>query len=212
MYIKEIIQTLFIVLFFHGCHQPYDGLYYKYYEKYLDGNIRSFDIIDDMLYVASEDEGIFIYQINKNEDNRIILDSLFWTDEVQIPVTLEIAKQSKSLIVLDDYNHTYIGKTYFFVEDSAAFLTGITCDDYQRKSTFIDHSDKPVELITPFRHKPTQNEVDTLAWDTSSLHRITFSEAAYDYNVYSGDCSDILYQYLNYEIEDIYYNNVLQMK
>ena len=113
-----------------------------------------------------------------NNNGKIILDSLSSSNVVDVPVSLDIASESRSLIVLDDYNHTYIGKLDFFATNSS--LTAVTCDDYQRKSTFIDYSDKPIELITPFRHKPTQNEVDSLAWDTSFLHRIKFSEEEYN--------------------------------
>ena len=90
------------------------------------------------------------------------------------------------LIVLDDYNYTYAGQVDFFADsdDFYDLNKAVSCDEYQRKSAFIDYSDKPIELITPFRHKPTQNEVDELAWNTSFLHRITFDEQVYDYNVY----------------------------
>ena len=207
MYINNLIMVLGIALFVVGCNQPNiagDSKGYIPYDKYLDGNVRSFDIINDSLFVASEDYGIVIYKII--EDNgHIYLDSLYATNVVGIPVTLDIAPNSRSLIVLDDFNHTYIGKLDFFGTNSS--LSGLTCDDYQRKSSFIDYVDKPIELITPFRHKPTQNEVDTLAWDTSFLHRIKFSELEYDYNIYYGNCDDTLFQYLNYEIEDVFYDN-----
>jgi len=203
MYIKKyIIMGLLSTLFFNSCNTPNKS---PIYQTYLDGNIRSFDIINDTLFVASEDYGIVVYRI-MNQDGKIYLDSLASSDIVSNPVTLDIAPQSRSLIVLDDYNHTYIGKLDFFGNNSSS-LSAITCDDYQRKSTFIDYSNKPIQLITPFRHKPTQNEVDTLAWDTSFLHKIEFAEQEYDYNVYYGDCSDTLYKYLNYEIEDVFYSN-----
>ena len=203
MYIKKTI-LIFFVLFFNACSEPKvfnDSTGYVAYTQYLDGNIRSFDIVNDSLFVASEDYGVIVYKI-MNEDGKIYLDSLTATNIVSRPVTLEIASKSRSLIVLDDYNHTYIGKL-----DKISSLSAVTCDDYQRKSAFIDYSDKPIELITPFRHKSTQNEVDTLAWNTSFLHRIKFSEDVYAFDVYAGDCSDTLYKYLNYEIEDVFYNN-----
>ena len=204
MYIINYIIMLMLIVLFNSCNQPEpinNATGYIPYTQYLDGNIRSFDIINDSLFVASEEYGVVLYRIM--EDNgRIYLDSLNSTNVVGNPVTLDIAPKSRSLIVLDDYNHTYIGKL-----DRISSLSGVTCDDYQRKSTFIDYSDKPIELITPFRHKPTQNEVDTLAWDTSFLHRISFAEATYDFGFYSGDCSDTLYKYINYQIEDVFYNN-----
>ena len=39
------------------------------------------------------------------------------------------------------------------------------------------------------------------------MHRVTFDQQTYDLNVYSGDCSDTLYKYLNYDIEDVYYDD-----
>ena len=207
MYIIRYIITVISIIFFSSCSKPElatNSNGYISYNQYLDGNIRSFDIINDTLFVASEDYGIVVYKIIKNDD-KIQLDSLSITNVVGKPVTLDIADSSRSLIILDDYNHTYIGKLDFFATNSS--LSAVTCDDYQRKSTFIDYSDKPIELITPFRHKPTQNEVDSLAWDTSFLHRIKFSEEEYNYNFYYGDCSDTLYKYLNYEIEDVFYSN-----
>ena len=207
MYIKEYISIWIVIILFNSCIDPEpisNSRGYIDYTQYLDGNIRSFDIINDTLFVASEDYGIIIYKIV--EDNgEIYLDSLSSTSQVGNPVTLDIASQSRSLIVLDNYNHTYIGKLDFFATNSS--LSSVICDDYQRGSAFIDYKDRPIELITPFRHKPTQNEVDTLAWDTSFLHRITFSEDDYDYGYYSGDCTDTLYKYLNYGIEDVFYNN-----
>ena len=208
MYINKYIKLiLIIVIIFNGCNNPEpasNSTGYIRYGRYLDGNIRSFDIMNDTLFVASEDEGIMIYQINQQSNNRIILDSLSFINEY-VPVALDIAKDSRSLIVLDDYDHTYIGKVDFFYTSN--FLTSVTCDDYQRKSAFIDYLDEPIELITPFRHKSTQNEVDTSAWNTSFLHRIIFDQQVYDLDVYSGDCSDTLIQYLNYDIEDVYYND-----
>ncbi len=208
MYINKYIIAVIVIALFSNCNKPesiYDSNGYIAYDKYLDGNIRSFDVINDTLFVASEDYGVMIYKIVTN-NGRIRLDSLASTNVVDKPVTLDIASYSRSLIVLDDYNHTYIGKLDFFATN--LFLAGITCDDYQRKSTFIDYVDKPIELITPFRHKPTQNEVDSLAWDTSFLHRIKFSSDEYNIdNLYFGDCQDTLYKYLNYEIEDVFYAN-----
>ncbi len=67
MYIKNYIILLWLILCLSSCHEPEPGLYYQ---KYLDGNIRSFDIMNDTLFVASEDEGIFIYQINKDANGR----------------------------------------------------------------------------------------------------------------------------------------------
>ena len=58
MYIKKIMQILLILLFSSTCNKPEEGLYGK---KYLDGNVRSFDFLNDTLFVASESEGIFIY-------------------------------------------------------------------------------------------------------------------------------------------------------
>ena len=43
-----------------------------------------------------------------SDNNKISLDSIFLSNEVNIPVTLDISENSRSLIVLDDYNHTYI--------------------------------------------------------------------------------------------------------
>ena len=204
MYINKYIIMFMLIVLFSSCNQPElasDANGYIQYSQYLDGNVRSFDIINDSLFVASEDYGVVVYKIMQS-DGKIYLDSLTATNVVGNPVTLDIAPRSRSLIILDDYNHTYIGKL-----DKLSSMSAVRCDDYQRKSTFIDYSDKPIELITPFRHKPTQNEVDTLAWDTSFIHRIKFSEDVYAFDVYSGDCSDTLYKYLNYEIEDVFYNN-----
>ena len=143
MYIKKYI-VIFFVIIFNGCsdYKAVDDLTgYVAYTQYLDGNIRSFDIINDSLFVASEEYGVVLYRIM--EDNgRIYLDSLNSTNVVGNPVTLDIAPKSRSLIILDDYNHTYIGKL-----DRISSLSGVTCDDYQRKSTFIDYSDKPIELM-----------------------------------------------------------------
>jgi len=206
MYINKYIIGIVMIALFNTCNEPdpiNNSTGYIAYKQYLDGNVRSFDIINDTLFVASEDYGVVIYKIVENNEGKIYLDSLSSTNIVGNPVTLDVAPNSRSLIILDDYNHTYIGKIDFFATNS--FLGGITCDDYQRKSTFIDYIDKPIELITPFRHKPTQNEIDTLAWDTSFLHRIRFSLLEYNDNLYFGDCSDTLYKYLNYEIEDVFY-------
>ena len=221
------ISLFLAILLLAGCIEPEYSPPTVQFQKYLDGNIRSFDILkandscvevsncddatndcvimtcNDTLFVASEEQGVVIYEII--DDSGIVLDSIFTSNEVDVPVTLDISENSRSLIVLDDYNHTYIGKADFFYTSST--LGSITCDDYQRRSAFIDYLDRPIELITPFRHKPTQNEVDELAWNTSFLHRITFDELTYDYNVYSADCSDTLYKYLNYKIEDVYYDN-----
>ena len=179
------------------------------YQKYLDGNVRSFDFINDTLFVASEDEGVMIYQINKNPLNEILFDSLHLSKKFGIPVTLDIAKDSRSLIVLDDYNHTYIGKLNFFDASLLLPLSSIICDDYQMKSTYIEYADRTIDLIMPFSHKPTQNEADSLAWNTSFLHRITFDNEGgeYDNGEYWSSCSDTLYQYMNYDLEDVYYYN-----
>ncbi len=204
MYINKYIIMFMLIVLFSSCNQPElasDANGHIQYLQYLDGNVRSFDIINDSLFVASEDYGVVVYKIMQS-NGKAYLDSLTATNVVGNPVTLDIAPESRSLIVLDNYNHTYIGKL-----DNLSSMSAVRCDDYQRKSTFIDYGDKPIELITPFRHKPTQNEVDTLAWDTSFIHRIKFSEDVYDFGIYSGDCSDTLYKYLNYEIEDVFYNN-----
>ena len=42
------------------------------FSTYLSGNIRSFDFIDDTLFVASEDYGVMIYKINYDSMNRIV--------------------------------------------------------------------------------------------------------------------------------------------
>jgi len=201
MYINKILIFMIIILL-NACSEPQDSTSIPY-QRYLDGNVRSFDIYNDTLFVASEDAGIVIYEIASDSDS---LKELFSSNIVGIPVTLDIAENSRSLIVLDDYNHTYIGSLDWdkILNEN---MGSVTCDDYQRKSAFIDYSDKPIELITPFRHKPTQNEVDPLAWDTSFLHRIKFDVSTYELGYYYGDCSDTLYQYLNYDIEDVYYNN-----
>ena len=210
MYISRYIAIFLVMILLISCNQQSSiqnatgYIIGDAYSQYLDGNIRSFDIINDSLFVASEDYGVVIYRIVK-EEHGIYLDFLSSTNVVGIPVTLDIAPKSRSLIILDDYNHTYIGKLDFFGTNS--YLSAVDCDDYQRKSTFLDYEDKPIELITPFRHKPTQNEVDSLAWNTSFIHRIKFSELEYSFNDYSGDCSDTLYKYLNYDIEDIFYSN-----
>ena len=216
MYIKKYIKIILILMaVFNGCNKPksfMDATGYISYDKYLDGNIRSFDIISDTLFVASEDQGIAIYQINYDNNNKIILDSLHLSSEVLTPVTLEIAKNSRALIVLDDYMYTYIGKLDFFKENSKGSLNGVRCDEYQEKSTYIEYPDDTVELITPFRHLSTDNEYDEKARHKTTLHRVKFDQDVYDENGdYSGDCSDTLKigqnKYLNYELEDVYYNN-----
>ena len=209
MYISKYIIMLILIILFNSCNQPEPASNAKGhipYTQYLDGNIRSFDIINDTLFVASEDYGVVIYKVI-DEDGKISLDSLSSTNQLGRPVSLDIADKSRSLIILDNYNHTYIGKVDFF--EYNPFLSYVDCDTYQREPTFIDYNDKPIELIIPFRHKPTQNEADPLAWNTSSILRIKFEEEEYEDNLYYADClgSDTLYKYLNYEIEDVYYNN-----
>ena len=121
MFINRIKILFFLmIVLLTSCIEP-ENSWSVSYQKYLDGNIRSFDILNDTLFVASEDEGIVIYEIINN--NGIILDSIFTSNEVGIPVTLDIAENSRSLIVLDDYNHTYIGKSDFFLTNS--FLSSI---------------------------------------------------------------------------------------
>ena len=117
MYINKFIKTICIVIAIlaTGCDEPENPTNIAY-AKYLDGNIRSFDMLNDTLFVASEEEGIMIYEII-NDNDKIALDSIFLSNEVNIPVTLDIAENSRSLIVLDDYNHTYIGKSNFFANN-----------------------------------------------------------------------------------------------
>ena len=206
MYINKNILLLIMLFSFNGCNKIADG---PSYEVYLKGNtIRAFDVINDTLFVAIENSGVMIYEIN-NDKGLITLDSLSFSSVVGNPVSLDVAEQSRMLIVLDDYNYTYAGQVDFFADsdDFYDLNKAVSCDEYQRKSTFIDYSDKPIELITPFRHKPTQNEVDSLAWNTSFIHRVIFPEAEYNLGFLYGDCSDTLHKYLNYNIEDVYYNN-----
>ena len=206
MYInKTRILISIIIILVSACSEPNDSTSIPY-QRYLDGNIRSLDIFNDTLFVASEDEGIVIYKIIN--DSEVRLDSIFTSNIVDVPVTLDIAENSRSLIVLDDYNHNYIG-SLDWDEIQSENMSVVSCDDYQRKAAFIDYPDKPIELITPYRHKPTQNEVDTLAWNTSFLHRDKLDANTYELGYYSPNCleSDTLYKYLNYDIKDVYYNN-----
>ena len=65
MYINKFTRILFIIvaaILFNSCSEP-KGAPYVPYEKYLDGNIRSFDMLNDTLFVASEEIGIMIYEI-----------------------------------------------------------------------------------------------------------------------------------------------------
>jgi len=201
--------NLFIIciLFINSCSDPETSSSLEY-KKYSDGNIRDFDIMSDTLFVASESNGLLIYKVNHLNES-FNLDLLYplvnQNKIIETPVTLEIAEKSRSLVILDDYNHTYISKLDFFGTNS--IFSSIACDDYQRKSAIIEYDDNTVNLITPFRHKATQNEVDLLAWNTSFLHRITFKPEEYAYNVYSGLCSDTLYKYLNYDIKDVFYKD-----
>ena len=205
MYINKYIFVLFILIIsFNGCSNPEiasNSIKYFDYTSYLDGNIRAFDVINDTLFVATENHGIVVYKIQQ-EGGKISLDSLASNNLITNPVTLEIAPKSRSIIVLSDYNYNYIGKL-----DNLSTMSGITCDTYQRKSTFIEYEDSTINLITPFRHKATQNEVDLLAWNTSFIHKIKFPQEEYNLGFYFGDCSDTLYKYLNYDIEDVYYND-----
>ena len=97
MYINKFIKIIVIIVFiFSGCDKHESSVgesAYVPYTQYLDGNIRSFDMLNDTLFVASEEEGIMIYEII-NDNNKIILDSIFLSNEVSIPVTLDIAENS----------------------------------------------------------------------------------------------------------------------
>ena len=121
-----------IIILLNACSEPQDSTSIPY-QRYLDGNVRSFDIYNDTLFVASEDAGIVIYEIASDSDS---LKELFSSNIVGIPVTLDIAENSRSLIVLDDYNHTYIGSLDWdkILNEN---MGSVTCDDYQRKSAMM---------------------------------------------------------------------------
>ena len=109
---NKVILILIIILF-TGCIEESNSKQLEF-SQYLDGNVRSFDIINDTLFVASEDLGLMVYQIKKEVGGEISLDSLHLSNKVDRPVSLEIADISRSLIILDDYNYNYIGKVDFF--------------------------------------------------------------------------------------------------
>ena len=115
------------------------------------------DIFNDTLFVASEDEGIVIYEII--DDNEVKLDSIFTSNIVGVPVTLDIAENSRTLIVLDDYNHNYIG-SLDWDEIQSENMSAVSCDDYQRKAAFIDYPDKPSAKGYP-NEPPPEIDPDT---------------------------------------------------
>ena len=72
---------------FNACNKIADG---PSYEVYLKGNtIRAFDVINDTLFVAIENSGVMIYEIN-NDNGLITLDSLSFSSVVGNPVSLDI--------------------------------------------------------------------------------------------------------------------------
>ena len=118
------ISLFLAILLLASCIDPEYSPPTVQFQKYLDGNIRSFDILkandscievsncddatndcvimtcNDTLFVASEEQGVVIYEIK--DDSGIVLDSIFTSNEVDVPVTLDISENSRSLIVLDD--------------------------------------------------------------------------------------------------------------
>ena len=187
----------------------------------------------DTLFLVNESEGLSSYEVLKSNNGyidslKLLHSQTFLTDTTEVK-KVELLKNSRMWVALEDFKYTYIGKIDEFTPDFVGQEAKIDCDTYQSKSTIISDNAANLELLTMFRHLNSQEEVDTLSRRTTIVNKIKFDQLALlESGAYYEDCSDTLFfrsndsiyfhngelhshpdstKRLNYKLSDIYYNN-----
>ena len=245
MYYKHKILPL-IILFLFSCmdrEAPYLVHDNNILYALSTGDVvRDVDIWEgvggDTLFLVNENEGLSSYEVVR--DNNGYIDSLrllhtqtFLTDTTEVK-KVELLKNSRMWVALEDFKYTYFGKIDEFSSDYIGEEAKIDCDTYQSKSTIISDDPNNLELLTMFRHLNSQEEVDTLSRRTTIINKIKFDPFALEFQgAYYENCSDTLFfrsndsvyyhngelhshpdstKRLNYKLTDIYYHdNVLSL-
>jgi len=198
---KQILLLLFI--FPIGCLKQSEPVLSEkmiYIYSTLD-SVRDIELIGDTLFVANGTEGLKILKLNLDDFGSIepIYEGVITAGEQDI-ISINIAKNSGVLFVLDRFKYTYVGSINFFT--GIFGLENIVCDEYQSKSTIIEDNGIP-QIFTIYRHLDTVNEIQPF---TTSIERVEIEQIP-GLDLYNKNCLGSNLDSLNYDLSDIYFYN-----
>ena len=114
----------FIILIIYGCIENNNPLLNNdiHFSSIGIGEVRDLFISDSTLFVGTESEGIYIYNINNQTGTlELLYDNIEWGIGKDIR-SIYYAKDSQMLYALDRFDYTYHGYYPFLIDSTDNFI------------------------------------------------------------------------------------------
>ena len=225
---KTKIYILYIVIFlFFGCvdnNNPFISNDIEY-SAFDIGEVRDLFISDSTLFVGTESEGIYIYNINHQNSLDLLYQNIDWGYRKDIR-SVHFDKNSQIVFALDRFGSIYHGFYPFLIDSSESYLgdadtlvaiNGGQCNVSFKNATkfFIKENLLDPEIFILYKRN-SNNEL-YLEESFSALRRISYTEyfnnPAFEFELFGDafvECSDDLIDIddsLSYDVNDFHYDN-----
>ena len=199
---------LFLLIFCWSCqnmNNPFEDDINYQIDTIDIGKVRDLSLYNDTLYVSTENEGIYIYNTNsENNSNSILLSNGNYLEELYQSRDWGIDKDIRSiyysnshqiLFALDYNNNTYLGYTEFLLNDEEDYdnLIQNSCGpDANARRFFINTSNVNPEIYVLNKCFESSNQcvVDPHSYVSSTTFSPIFGETLYeDFSIF-GDFSN----------------------
>ena len=209
----------FIIFIIYSCVENNNPLNNDIHFSSIEiGEVRDLFISDSTLFVGTESEGIYIYNINNQTGTlELLYDDIDWGIGKDIR-SIYYAKDSQMLYALDRFDYTYHGYYPFLIDSSDNFIGDADtllvndCSDISTNATqfIVKETSGDPELFILYKHN-AENEL-YLDSSYSIIKHMTYvlpvSMTALD-GFFEVDCSDDalnISDSLNYNINDMFFN------
>ena len=225
---KTKIYILYSIIFlFVGCvenNNPFISSDIEY-STFDIGEVRDLFISDSTLFVGTESEGLYIYNINHQNSLDLLYQNIDWGYRKDIR-SIHYDKNSQIVFALDRFGAMYHGFYPFLIDSSESYLgdadtlvaiNGGQCNVSFKNATkfFIKENSLDPEIFILYKRN-SNNEL-YLEESFSALRRISYTEyfnnPAFEFELFGDafvECSDDLINIndsLSYDINDFHYNN-----